>query len=87
MLKCYVLPILLNGVEAWTLKEANIKKIKSFKLWCYRRILNIPWVDRITNLEVLRRIGKDKEVAIFGALDEGTEISNSRIHFKWKDMW
>lgn len=56
-------------------------------MWCYRKILNIPWIDRITNLEVLRRIGKDKEVAIFWALDEGTEISNSTTHFKWKDMW
>lgn len=62
MLKCYVLSILLYGVEAWTLKEVDIKKIESFEMWCYRRISNIPWVDRVTNLEVLRRIGKDKEV-------------------------
>ena len=62
MFKCYVLSILLYGVEAWTLMEADLKKIEAFEMWCYRRILNISWVDRVTNVEVLRRIGKDKEV-------------------------
>jgi len=42
MLKCYVLSILLYGVEAWTLKEVDIKKIEAFEMKCYRRILNIP---------------------------------------------
>lgn len=62
MLKCYVLSILLYRVDVWTLKEADLKKIETFEMWWYRRILNISWVDHVTNLEVLRRIGKDKKI-------------------------
>ncbi|CAG9838540.1 unnamed protein product [Diabrotica balteata] len=61
-LRCYVFSALLHGMESWTLKVDNIKKLESFKMWCYRRILKIPWTQRITNAEVLRRLQKDCEV-------------------------
>lgn len=54
-----------------------MKKTKAFELLCYRRILNISWVDRVTNLEVLRRMDKDMEVIII------IKIKNVR----YLDLW
>ena len=56
LIKCYVFPTLLYGMEAWTLTSSLEKRIESFELWCYRRALRIPWTDRITNKEVLNRM-------------------------------
>ncbi|CAG9827057.1 unnamed protein product [Diabrotica balteata] len=61
-LRCYVLSTLLYGIESWTLKADNIKKLESFEMWCHRTILKIPWTQRVTNAEVLRRLQKDCEV-------------------------
>lgn len=62
LLRCYVFTVLLYGVESWTLTEASTKKLEAFEMWCYRRILKISWVDRITNDAVLRRMGKEREI-------------------------
>ena len=62
MVRCYSLPALLYGVEAWTLTEALIRRLESFEMWIYRRILRIPWIEHKTNEEVLRRMDKIKEV-------------------------
>lgn len=56
MIECYIFSVLLYGVEAWTMTEATEKRIQSFEMWIYRRILRISWVDRVTNEEVLRRM-------------------------------
>lgn len=48
-------------MEAWILKSENIKNIEAFEMWCYRRKLRIPWVDKVSNEEVLRRMNKSKE--------------------------
>jgi hypothetical protein len=48
--------VLLYGSDTWTLGEAEKKRIVAFEMWCYRRMLKIPWVDRVTNEEALRKI-------------------------------
>ncbi|XP_045480979.1 uncharacterized protein LOC123685370 [Harmonia axyridis] len=60
--KCYVHSVLYYGVEAWTLNADAMRRLNSFEMWTYRRILRVSWKDRITNIEVLRRIGREKEV-------------------------
>ena len=62
MVRCYILPVLLYGVEAWTMTEALMRRLDSFKMWIYRRILRISWIEHTTNEEALRRMGKTKEV-------------------------
>ena len=52
-----VFSIACYGSECWALKTSDIKKIESFELWCYRRLLRISWIKKITNEEVIRRIG------------------------------
>ena len=49
--------MLLYGSESWTLGASEVRKIQSFELWCYRRMLKIRCTDRVTNEEVLRRMG------------------------------
>lgn len=60
--ECYVWSVLMYGVETWTLKTQMIKKLEAFEMWLYRRILKIPWTDRISNDEVLRRIGRKRKL-------------------------
>lgn len=62
ILRCYVFSVLLYGAEAWTLTDAMLKKLEAFELWCYRRILRISWIDRITNDTVLIRMNKEREI-------------------------
>lgn len=62
MVRCYVFSVLLYGVESWTLTENTMKKLEAFELWTYRRMLRISWIDHVTNVEVMKRMGKDKEV-------------------------
>uniref|UniRef100_A0A8D9DVR2 Craniofacial development protein 2 n=1 Tax=Cacopsylla melanoneura TaxID=428564 RepID=A0A8D9DVR2_9HEMI len=62
LLKCYVFPILLYGVEAWTLNKECEDRLQAFEMWAYRRILRISWTDRVTNVNVLRRMGKEVEI-------------------------
>ena len=60
--RCYAWFVLLHGVESWTLKVNAINKIEAFEMWTYRRLLSIPWTDRVTNEEVLRRMKKQREL-------------------------
>ena len=55
ILDCYVFSILNYGCESLTWNKALCKKINTFVMWCYRRMLKISWKDKITNEEVLNR--------------------------------
>ena len=56
ILNCYVFSVLNYGCESWTWNKAMQKKIDAFEFWCYRRMLKISYVDRVTNNEVLKRM-------------------------------
>ncbi|XP_021916640.1 uncharacterized protein LOC110828330 [Zootermopsis nevadensis] len=60
LVKTFVWIVLLYGSETWTIGEAEKKRIVAFEPWCYRRILKMPWVDRVSNKEVLLRIEEEK---------------------------
>jgi len=48
-LKIYVWSIALYGCETWTISTIEKRKLEAFEMWCYRKILKIKWIDRITN--------------------------------------
>jgi len=56
----HILPVLLHAAETWTLTETSSRKIEALETWLYRRILKIPWTDRVSNLRVLRKLRKEK---------------------------
>ena len=59
-LKAFVWSVALYGSETWTINSLDRKRLEAFEIWCYRRMLKIRWVDRVTNEEVLNRIGEKR---------------------------
>ena len=58
LMKCYVWSISLYGPETWTFRATDQKHLKSFEMWCWRRMKKISWTDRVRNEEVLLRVNE-----------------------------
>lgn len=56
LVNCLVLPILTYGCESWTLRQAERKKIDATEMYCYRRMLRIPWTERRTNVSIINEL-------------------------------
>ena len=54
-----VLPVVTYGCESWTIKKAECQRIDSFKLWCWRRLLRVPWTARRSNKSILKEINPE----------------------------
>ena len=51
-----VFPVVMYGCESWTVKKAEHRRIDAFELWCYRRLLRVPWTARRSNQSILKEI-------------------------------
>ena len=56
LVKAMVFPIVMYGCESWTVKKAECQKIDAFELWCWRRLLTVPWTGRRSNQSILKEI-------------------------------
>ena len=56
LVKAMVFPVVLYGCESWTIKKAERWRIDAFELWCWRRLLRVPWTARISNQSILKEI-------------------------------
>ena len=56
LLRLLVFPILLYGVETWTILSRERQRIDAFEMWCWRRMLRIPWTTKRTNLSILSQL-------------------------------
>ena len=56
LLKAMVFPVVMYGCESWTVKKAECQRIDAFELWCWRRLLRVPWTARRSNQSFLREI-------------------------------
>ena len=56
MVKATVFPVVMYGCESWTVKKAEHQRIDAFELWCWRRLLKVPWTGRRSNQSILREI-------------------------------
>ena len=56
LVKAMVFPIVMYGCESWTIKKAELRRIDTFDLWCWRRLLRAPWTARRSNQSILREI-------------------------------
>ena len=54
--KAIVFPVVMFGCESWILKEAECRRIDAFELWCWRRLLRVPWTARRSNQSILKQI-------------------------------
>ena len=59
LLKAMVFPGVMYGFESWTIKKAECQRIDAFELWCWRRLLRVPWIARRSNQLVLKEISPE----------------------------
>ena len=57
LVKAMVFPVVMYGCESWTIKKAEHWRIDAFELWCWRRLLRVPWTARRSNQSILKEIG------------------------------
>ena len=56
LVKAMVFPVVMYGCESWTVKKAECQRIDAFELWCWSRLLRVPWTARISNKSILKEI-------------------------------
>ena len=56
LVKAMVFPVVMYGCESWTVKKAECQRIDAFELWCWRRLLKVPWTSRRSNQSILKEI-------------------------------
>ena len=56
LVKAVVFPVVMYGCESWTVKKAECQRIDGFELWCWRRLLRVPWTARRSNQSILKEI-------------------------------
>ena len=67
LVKAMVFPVVMHGCESWTIKKAERCRIDAFDLWCWRRLLRVPWTARRSNQSILKEISS-------GCSLEGTDV-------------
>ena len=56
LVKAMVFPVVMYGCESWTVKKAECRRINAFEVWCWRRLLRVPWTARRSNQSILKEI-------------------------------
>ena len=59
LVKAMVFPVVMYGCESWTIKKAEHRRIDAFELWCWRRLLRVPWTARRSNQSILKEISSE----------------------------
>ena len=84
LVKAMVFPVVMCGCESWTIKKAECQRIDAFELWCWRRLLRVPWTARRSNQSILEEISP-------GCSLEGLMLTLKLRYFghlmrRWKDL-
>ena len=59
LVKAMIFPVVVYGCESWTVKKAECRRIDAFELWCWRRLLRVPWTARRSNQSILKEISPE----------------------------
>ena len=59
LVKAMVFPVVMYGCKSWTIKKAEHQRIDAFELWCWRRLLRVPWTARRSNQSILKEISPE----------------------------
>ena len=59
LVKAMVFPVVVYGCESWTIKKAECRRIDAFELWCWKRLLRVPWTARQSNQSILKEINPE----------------------------
>ena len=74
LVKAMVFPVVMYGCESWTVKKGERRRIDAFELWCWRRLLTIPWTARRSNQSVVKEINPEYSI---GRTDAEAETPNT----------
>ena len=77
LVKAVVFPVVMYGCESWTVKKSEHWKIGVFELWCWRRLLRVPWTARRSNQSILKDISP-------GCSLEGLMLKLKLLYFEWE---
>ena len=59
LVKAMVFPVVMYGCESWYIKKAELQRIDAFELWCWRRLLRVPWTARKSNQSIIKEINPE----------------------------
>ena len=59
LVKATIFPVVMYGCDSWTIKKAEWQRIDAFELWCWRRLLRVPWTERRSNQSILKEISPE----------------------------
>ena len=59
LVKVMVFPVVMYGCKSWTIKKAEHQRIDAFELWCWRRLLRVPWMEKRSNQSILKEISPE----------------------------
>ena len=76
LVKAMVFPVVVYGCESWTIKKAEHRRIDAFELWCWRRLLRVPWTARSSNQSILKEIGPEYSL-------EGLIVAKAETPILW----
>ena len=74
LVKAMVFPVVIYGCESWTIKKAEHRRIDAFELWCWRRLLRVPWTARRSNQSILKEISPEYSL-------EGLKLKSKLLYF------
>ena len=85
--KAMVFPVVMYGCESWTVKKAEGRRIDAFELWCWRRLLRVPWTARRSNQSILKEISLRISLeAMMLKLNSSTFATSCEELTHWKDF-
>ena len=79
LVKAMAFPVVMYGCESWTIKKAECRRIDAFELWCWRRLLRVPWTSRRSNQSILKEISPEYSL-------EGL-MMKLKLHYFGHLMW
>ena len=82
LVKAMVFPVVMYGCESWTVKKAEHQRIDAFELWCWRRLLRVPWTARRFNQSILKKYSLEKTLMLGGL---GCRRRRGRQRMRWLD--
>ena len=74
LINAMVFPVVMYGCESWTIKKTDHQKIDVFELWCWRRLLRVPWTARRSNQSILKEISPECLSVLEGLIEAETPI-------------
>ena len=87
LVKAMVFPVVMHGCESWTVKKAEHRRIDAFELWCWRRLLRVPWTARRSNQSILKEISPEYSLEALMMKLYLAIWYEELTHWKWPWCW